>query len=410
MPSGLTQVPGWWLAQASARGLVPSGSLENWPSATSRSGRHTPSGRGGRPEASPVRTWELTLALDPGLEMPLFLQLAQAVQHDIRSGRLAPGSTLARLTHPGPRARRAPQHGAGRLRRAALARAGCGRIPPAAPSSPRTCPPRPRRCRRSALRGPGSARAGLRSRAADALGAHARLPARARWCWPRARPDVRLMPRRRAVARVPAGAGPARAVAARLRRSARPPPAARCAGGDAVGPPAASRPPRRRCSSPAAARWRSTSSPARCSARGDVVAVEALGHPGAWAALRALRRLAGARAGRRERPERRRARGAGRAAAGSARSTSRRTTSSRPPRCSPRRAGCSCWSSPARHRMLVIEDDYDHEFHYDGRPVLPLASRGRGRGRGVPRNALQDPRSRAAPRLPASRRSRSSSE
>jgi GntR family transcriptional regulator / MocR family aminotransferase len=25
-------------------------------------------------------------------------------------------------------------------------------------------------------------------------------------------------------------------------------------------------------------------------------------------------------------------------------------------------------------RMAVIEDDYDHEFHYDGRPVLPLAS------------------------------------
>jgi GntR family transcriptional regulator/MocR family aminotransferase len=28
-----------------------------------------------------------------------------------------------------------------------------------------------------------------------------------------------------------------------------------------------------------------------------------------------------------------------------------------------------------RHRLLVVEDDYDHEFHYDGRPVLPLASR-----------------------------------
>jgi GntR family transcriptional regulator / MocR family aminotransferase len=27
-----------------------------------------------------------------------------------------------------------------------------------------------------------------------------------------------------------------------------------------------------------------------------------------------------------------------------------------------------------RHRMAIIEDDYDHEFHYDGRPVLPLAS------------------------------------
>jgi len=27
-----------------------------------------------------------------------------------------------------------------------------------------------------------------------------------------------------------------------------------------------------------------------------------------------------------------------------------------------------------RHRFAIIEDDYDHEFHYDGRPVLPLAS------------------------------------
>ncbi len=28
----------------------------------------------------------------------------------------------------------------------------------------------------------------------------------------------------------------------------------------------------------------------------------------------------------------------------------------------------------AVQRIAVIEDDYDHEFHYDGRPVLPLAS------------------------------------
>ncbi len=27
-----------------------------------------------------------------------------------------------------------------------------------------------------------------------------------------------------------------------------------------------------------------------------------------------------------------------------------------------------------RHRIAVVEDDFDHEFHYDGRPVLPLAS------------------------------------
>src|SRR5262249_10135022 len=25
-------------------------------------------------------------------------------------------------------------------------------------------------------------------------------------------------------------------------------------------------------------------------------------------------------------------------------------------------------------RIAILEDDYDHEFHYDGRPVLPLAS------------------------------------
>lgn len=28
----------------------------------------------------------------------------------------------------------------------------------------------------------------------------------------------------------------------------------------------------------------------------------------------------------------------------------------------------------ARERIAVIEDDYDHEFHYEGRPILPLAS------------------------------------
>lgn len=27
-----------------------------------------------------------------------------------------------------------------------------------------------------------------------------------------------------------------------------------------------------------------------------------------------------------------------------------------------------------RARLAILEDDYDHEFHYDGRPVLPLAS------------------------------------
>ena len=26
------------------------------------------------------------------------------------------------------------------------------------------------------------------------------------------------------------------------------------------------------------------------------------------------------------------------------------------------------------HRFAIVEDDYDYDFHYDGRPVLPLAS------------------------------------
>ncbi|MCA9579965.1 MAG: PLP-dependent aminotransferase family protein, partial [Myxococcales bacterium] len=28
-----------------------------------------------------------------------------------------------------------------------------------------------------------------------------------------------------------------------------------------------------------------------------------------------------------------------------------------------------------QHRFALIEDDYDHEFHYEGRPILPLAAR-----------------------------------
>jgi GntR family transcriptional regulator/MocR family aminotransferase len=32
-----------------------------------------------------------------------------------------------------------------------------------------------------------------------------------------------------------------------------------------------------------------------------------------------------------------------------------------------------------QHALAVVEDDYDHEFHYDGRPLLPLASADGGR-------------------------------
>lgn len=41
-----------------------------------------------------MRRWELAIALDPGRELPLFLQLASAIADDIRSGRLKPGEPL----------------------------------------------------------------------------------------------------------------------------------------------------------------------------------------------------------------------------------------------------------------------------------------------------------------------------
>src|SRR5512144_3037996 len=41
-----------------------------------------------------MRRWELAVALDPGRERPLFLQLASAIADDIRNGRLTPGEPL----------------------------------------------------------------------------------------------------------------------------------------------------------------------------------------------------------------------------------------------------------------------------------------------------------------------------
>jgi GntR family transcriptional regulator / MocR family aminotransferase len=33
--------------------------------------------------------------------------------------------------------------------------------------------------------------------------------------------------------------------------------------------------------------------------------------------------------------------------------------------------------SATRHCIALLEDDYDHEFHYAGRPLLPVASANR---------------------------------
>ena len=41
-----------------------------------------------------MRRWELSIALDPARELPIFLQLAGAIADDIRQGRLRPGDVL----------------------------------------------------------------------------------------------------------------------------------------------------------------------------------------------------------------------------------------------------------------------------------------------------------------------------
>jgi GntR family transcriptional regulator / MocR family aminotransferase len=41
-----------------------------------------------------MRSWQHTVVLDPSRSEPLFLQLSEALQQDIRSGRLRPGARL----------------------------------------------------------------------------------------------------------------------------------------------------------------------------------------------------------------------------------------------------------------------------------------------------------------------------
>ena len=106
---------------------------------------------------------------------------------------------------------------------------------------------------------------------------------------------------------------------------------------------------------------------------GDVVGVEALGYRPAWAALR--------RAGARLEPlevdreglctsalSRLARRGRVRAVYVTPHHQFPTTVAM-----SPRRR-VALLELARTHRIAIIEDDYDHEFHFDGRPILPLAS------------------------------------
>jgi GntR family transcriptional regulator/MocR family aminotransferase len=106
---------------------------------------------------------------------------------------------------------------------------------------------------------------------------------------------------------------------------------------------------------------------------GDVVAVEALGYPPAWAALR--------EAGAELVPIAVDDRGlVVDALAELARRRRVRAVYVTPHHQYPTTVTLSAAQRIAllalahRHGIAILEDDYDHEFHYDGRPVLPLAS------------------------------------
>lgn len=110
---------------------------------------------------------------------------------------------------------------------------------------------------------------------------------------------------------------------------------------------------------------------------GDVVAVEALGYPPAWAALR--------QAGAELVPIPVDAAGIDVAALCRLAATRRlRAIYLTPHHQYPTTAMLSqarrlqLLALAQRQRIAILEDDYDHEFHYQGRPVLPLASADRG--------------------------------
>jgi GntR family transcriptional regulator / MocR family aminotransferase len=321
-------------------------------------------------ERRAVRSWELTVALNGGHELPLFLQLAEAVLADVRSGRLLPGARLpgsrtlatalrihrntvlagyAELAAQGwiettraggtfiARQLPTPLEGAARARpRARRAAAGYDVPPPVDVPKPSTWPP---------------------GTLVLAKGA----------------PDSRLVPvaeltraYRRALGRHgaellgygdPRGHVRLRTALSEMLSTTR---------GIPVGPDdvVVTRGSQMALDLVARALLRA----------GDVVAVEALGNPVGWTALK----LAGAEL--LPIP----VDGAGLDVAALDRLSGRRPI--RAVYVTPHHQFPTTVVMPATRRMqllqlarsrrfAVIEDDYDHDFHYEGRPVLPLAAR-----------------------------------
>ncbi|HEY0092796.1 MAG TPA: PLP-dependent aminotransferase family protein, partial [Archangium sp.] len=318
-----------------------------------------------------LRTWTLTLEVDPSSSVPLFVQLARAVIRDIERGRLSPGDAL-----PGTRAlavslgihRNTVDAAYRELIHQGWASAEPSRgtfisqeLPVAAPKgfggTPRQRMP---------------ARPGF-SLPREELSIEGVSPAsRGALVFNDGAPDVRLAP----------AAALARAFRRVLMGRAR----TALSVGDARGDPGL-----REALAGMLSRTRGLAAGAddvlvtrgsqmalflvaRALLRpGDVVAVEALGYRPAWDALR----LAGARLV-----------GLPVDAQGMRVDALQALMAKRPVRAvyvTPHHQYPTTVSLTAARRMellrlatearvAVVEDDYDHEFHYEGRPVLPLAS------------------------------------
>ena len=318
-----------------------------------------------------MRSWQHTVVLDPSRSEPLFLQLSEALQQDIRSGRLRPGTRL-----PGSRTlaealgihRNTVLAGYGEL----IAQGWVHTRPAGGTFVSRDLPP-------SSTRVP-SGRIRARQAVAPGFSLGGPIPTASLPAFPadvlvlaKGAPDVRRMPAaelsrayRRALARHgrsllgygdSRGHPRLRAALAEMLTSTRALPA----------------------SADTVFVTRGSQMALDLIARallgpGDVVAVEGIGHPAAWAALR----LTGASLV----PVPVDAHGVNVAAVAA-------LAEQRPLRAiyvTPHHQFPTTSVLPAarrlallevarRHRAAIIEDDYDHEFHYDGRPVLPLASR-----------------------------------
>lgn len=316
-----------------------------------------------------MRRWGLTIALDPHRELPIFLQLAQAIADAIRRGRLKPGEAL-----PGTR-ELAEQLGLNRNTVVAayeeLAAEGLVHTRVGGGTFVAPLPPSPTHAAPAADDAPTFALA-ERMHTAPAV----QMPPPGSLMIAHGLPDTRLFPAealtrafRRAIVQrgrsligyaEPCGHPRLREELAKMLRSTRALPAT--ANGLMV--------------------TRSLEQGIDLVARmllkaGDVVAVESFGYPPAWSVLR----LAGARL--MPVPVDDEGMDIG-ALEDALKHQSIRAVFLTPHHQFP----TACVMSTARrerlaalatrHHFAIIEDDYDHEFHYAGKPILPIAA-GTGR-------------------------------